>query len=130
MIHAIVAILGGIIAASPLIISKRPTSGGFISSISEYKGYIGVALTFWGIVGIIRILSNGFAYAGGIIGTCMYIAEFVVGFLLAYELIQNYLLKNNARATEIGRNMKKGLSQYQVPAGIALIVIGVLRILF
>lgn len=124
-ISSVVAILGGMIAASSLIESKSPGSKGFISSISQYKSVIGVLLLLWGLIGFFRILSNGL-FSSGIIGLCVVTAEFVVGFLLAYELVQEYILKNNAKASEVGADMKRGLSQYQVPAGVALIILGVI----
>jgi len=126
MIKAIIAILGGAIAASQLIIEKWPSSAKFLKSISEYKGVFGVILTIWGILGIFRVLR------GGIFGNTMDLilsaSEFIVGFLLAYELIQQHLLKNSERATEIGEDMKTGLAKYQVPAGIVLIVLGVISL--
>ncbi len=129
MIQSIVAILGGLIAATPFITSKRPTASGFLHSISEYRGYIGIALLIWGIIGFFRLLSHGL-FSSGAIGLCVTAAEFVVGFLLAYDLVQEHLLKNNAKASEVGSDMKKGLSQFEVPAGIVLIVCGVLSIIF
>ncbi len=125
MLQSIIAVLGGLIAAAPFINSKRSTSSGFIHSISEYSGYIGVALLIWSIIGILRLLSNGL-FSSGITGLCIIVAEFIVGFLLAYELVQEHLLKNNVKASEVGADIKRSLSQYQIPAGIALIVFGII----
>jgi len=127
MIQAIIAILGGAIAATPLILEKRPTASKFLKTITEYKSFFGVVLTFWGVRGILRVVFRGVS-STDLLGVALVAAQFIVGFLLAYELIQKYILKNSERATEIGEDMKTGLAKYQVPAGIVLIVLGVMRL--
>lgn len=130
MLSAIIAIIGGIIAASSLIVAKKPNAQELLDKLTPYQGWIGVVLTFWGILGIIR----SFSYIGSIglywgIGLGVSIAEFVVGFLLAYGLISKYLLEKNETAKQKGQELRAKLVKYQVPAGVILIVLGILSIL-
>nr|MBS9767219.1 hypothetical protein [Flavobacteriaceae bacterium] len=81
----------------------------------------------WGIISMfLNIGSIGMAWA---IGLGVSVVEFVVGFLLAYGLISKYLLEKNETAKEKGAELRQKLVKYQVPAGIILIVLGVISII-
>ncbi len=129
MVIAILAILGGLVAASSYIISKRPNAQGFIATVAEYKGFIGVILTLVGLMGIWRSLFQGIANTGGIISLALWTAEAIVGFLLAYDLYKKYFLSKSPKASEMGAELKKGIEKYQVPAGLILFVLGFLRLI-
>ncbi len=129
MVDAIIAILGGIIAASPLIIANKPNAKELIDKITPYQGWIGVVLTIWGIWGMIQLMLNikGIGLGWSIaLGVC--IIEFIVGFLLGYGLISKYVLENNENAKLKGQELQLKLAKYQVPAGVILIVLGVLSL--
>jgi len=130
MLSAIIAILGGLIAASSLIIAKKPNGKELFDKLIPFQGWIGVILTFWGIWGFIKAILN-IAYLGipWIIGVAISIVEFIVGFLLAYNLISEYILEKNATAKAKGIELRQKLIKYQVPAGITLIVLGLLGII-
>ncbi|TCI85087.1 hypothetical protein [Tenacibaculum sp. M341] len=125
MIRAIVAILGGVIAASSLIVAKKPNAKDLIDKLVPFQGLIGVLLTIWGVLGVLSIFKHGSIIALLVAGL-----ELVVGFLLAYSLISKYILENNDEAKEKGQALRAKLVQYQVPAGVALAILGVLSIIF
>ena len=58
MLSAIIAIIGGIIAASSLIVAKKPNAQELIDKLTPYQGWIGVVLTFWGVWGILQSILN------------------------------------------------------------------------
>ena len=60
MISAIIAILGGLIAASSLIVAKKPNAQELLDKITPYQGWIGVVLTFYGVWGAFNLLFNIF----------------------------------------------------------------------
>ncbi len=130
MLSAIIAILGGLIACSSLIISKKPNAKELLDQLTPYQGWIGVVLTFWGVWGVITSFLNiryiGLAWG---IGLGVSIVEFVVGFLLAYGLISKYLLEKNETAKAKGAELRQKLVIYQVPAGVILVILGVLAII-
>jgi len=124
MLSAIIAILGGIIAASSLIVAKKPNAQELIDKIAPYQGWIGVVLLIWSIQGLLASIA-----AFSIIALATSAIMFIVGFLLAYGLLSKYLLEKNEEAKEKGQQLRLKLVKYQVPAGVVLIVLGVLSIL-
>ncbi len=127
MVNAIIAILGGIIAASPLIIANKPNAKELIDKVTPYQGWIGIILTVWGIWGMIQLMLNikGVGLVWSIaLGVC--VIEFIVGFLLSYGLISKYVLENNENAKLKGQELRLKLAKYQVPAGVILVILGVL----
>ena len=88
MLSSIIAIIGGIIAASSLIVAKKPNAQELLDKLTPYQGWIGVVLLIWSIQGIlasIRFFS--------IIGLATSAVMFIVGFLLSYALLSKYLLE-------------------------------------
>jgi len=132
MLSAIIAIIGGIIAASSLIVAKKPNAQELIDKLTPYQGWIGIVLAFWGVFGFISLILNigliGFDWM--IIGLGVSVVEFVVGFLLGYGLISKYLLEKNEEAKVKGQELRMKLTKYQVPAGVILIVLGILTLLY
>ncbi len=131
MIGIIIAILGGILAISPVVIAKKPNAKELIDKITPYQGWIGIVLAFWGVWGIISsilgISNIGLAWA---IGLGIAIVEFIVGFLLGYGLISQYLLEKNETAKAKGQELRLKLLKYQMPAGTILLILGVLSLVF
>ena len=123
MLTGIISILGGLIAASSYIVSKRADAKEYIDKLVPYQGWIGVVLLLWSLKNLLRLFSyfNTMTLLFGAI-------QFIVGFLLAYSLLTQYLFKNSEDALEKGQALRSKLQQYQIPAGIGLIVLGVLRL--
>ncbi len=123
MITGIISILGGIIAASSYIVSKKEDAQELINKLTPYQGWIGIVLLFWSIKNVFRLLN----YFNSI--TLLFVAaQFIVGFLLAFNLLSEYLFSKSDEAKEKGQSLKIKLIKYQVPAGIGLIVLGVMRL--
>jgi len=130
MLSALIAIIGGIIAASSLIVAKKPNAQELIDKLTPYQGWIGVVLTFWGAWGLISLLLNiGSIGIVWIIAVAVCVVEFIVGFLLGYGLISKYLLEKNEAAKVKGQALRLKLTKYQVPSGVILIILGVCSII-
>lgn len=131
MIGISIAILGGLIASSSVIIAKKPNAKELIDKLTPYQGWIGVILAFWGVWGIISsVLNIGNLSLTWIVSLAVAVAEFVVGFLLGYGLISKYLLEKNETAKEKGQALRLKLTKYQIPAGLLLLALGVLWLVF
>lgn len=131
MIGISIAILGGLIASSSVIIAKKPNAKELIDKLTPYQGWIGVILAFWGVWGIISSVVNiGDLSLTWIVSLAVAVAEFVVGFLLGYGLISKYLLEKNETAKEKGQALRLKLTKYQIPAGLLLLALGVLWLVF
>ncbi len=123
LLTGIISILGGLIAASSYIVSKKSDAKELIDKLVPYQGGIGILLLFWSIKNTINLFRY-FSFNTLIITA----VQFIVGFLLAYSLLSQYLFSKNEEAKEKGQQLRAKLAQYQVPAGIGLIILGALRI--
>lgn len=123
MLTAIISILGGLIAASSYIVSKKADAKELIDKLVPYQGWIGIVLLFWSIKNALALFRY-FSFNGIIIT----VVQFIVGFLLAYSLLSQYLFSKSDEAKEKGQELRAKLVQYQVPAGIGLIILGILRL--
>jgi hypothetical protein len=129
MLSAIIAIIGGLLASSSLIISKKPNAKELLDKLTPYQGWIGVVLAFWGLWGTIQLILNmGSLGLVWIIALAVCVVEFVVGFLLGYGLISKYLLEKNETAKAKGQELRLKLTKFQIPAGVILIILGILSI--
>ncbi len=123
MLGAIIAILGGLIAASPLIITKKPNAKELLDKLVPFQGGIGAVLLIWSVLGVIGLLSHF-----SIIALAVIVVEFIVGFLLAYGLLSKYVLSKNETAKEQGQTLRLKIAKYQIPAGAILAILGILSI--
>ena len=133
MITALILIIGGILAASGFIISKKPNAKELIDKLVPFQGWIGVILFIWGVVsvfsliGAIRWLSVYPIY--WIIYLLVVVAELGLGFILGYGLIAKYALANNEAAAKKGEETLAKLVKIQAPLGFLGIALGVLYII-
>ncbi|MGG8496780.1 hypothetical protein ACQY1Q_10205 [Tenacibaculum sp. TC6] len=129
MLGSIIAIIGGVLAATPAIIAKKPNAKDLLDKLTPYQGWIGVVLAFWGVWGIVQSVLNLTSFnTGWLIFLGVAAVEFIVGFILGYGLISKYLLEKNEVAKEKGQILRLKLLKYQIPAGFILAVLGVLSI--
>ena len=122
MLESIVAILAGVLASSSYIVNRKPEAQELIEKLVPYQGFIGLIVLFWSIRGVLRL-------DFGLVSMAVIAVQFVVGFLLSYGLLSKYALNRSPEAAERGLEVRSKLSHYQVPAGLALIVLGVLQLL-
>lgn len=134
MISGIIAILGGILAASGLIISKKPNAKELIDKITPYQGWIGIVLFIWGIWDLFAVI-GALSYIGslGVLTWVFWLGisavEIVVGFLLGFGLISKYALSKSEAAMEKGQKIRTKLTKIQSPLGLILIALGLLYII-
>ena len=134
MLGGLITIVGGIIAASGFIISRKPNAKELIDKIVPYTGWVGMVMFGWGIwetLGVIRSI--------GMIGEfplrwafwlCVGLADLGVGFLLGFSLISQYALGKNKAALAKGEQLRAKLVGIQAPLGLFAIVMGVLYIVW
>lgn len=131
MSYALGTIIGGIIAASGLIIARRPDAQQFIDKITPYQGWLGFGLFSWGLYWLVAfVLPNIGAFSAAPLQLAVIIAVLAsgigVGFLLGFGLITKYALSRNATAEARGRALRQRLVAIQAPLGLVAIASGVL----
>lgn len=129
----ILAIIGGLLAASSLIAQKSQDAGNALKKLAPYQGIIGVILL---VLGLYYFLFHSLAhlgammkYSAGLFGLIMQILMILVGFILSYSLLSEKLLSKNETAQEKGAQAAQKLTKIQIPLGIALAVCALLALI-
>jgi hypothetical protein len=134
MIDGLITIAGGILAASALIIARKPNAKQLIDKLTPYQGWIGVVMFFWGIwevLGVVRSMSLISVYpVRWILFLAIAVADLVVGFLLGFGLITKWTLSSSPAALARGQQIRGKLAGYQGAFGLLAIVTGVLFIVW
>lgn len=134
MLGGIITILGGILAASGFIISKKPNAQELIDKITPYQGWIGIVLFGWGVYWLFGALTNLNLISVSLVFWVFWLvsalANLLVGFLLGFGLISKYALSKNEAAEKKGQEIRAKLVKIQVPIGFLAIIMGVLYILW
>lgn len=129
MLDGLITIAGGILAASALIIARKPNAKQLIDKLTPYQGWIGIVMFFWGIWGLFSALR---AVALIKLAPVLYtiwvvcgVADLVVGFLLGFGLITKYTLSGSPTALARGQEIRSKLAKYQGAFGLLAICTGV-----
>lgn len=134
MISGLIAIAGGILAASGLIIGRLPNAKEYIDKITPYTGWIGIIMFFWGIRELYSVLTSMDMISTHFLSWLFWlltgVSDLGVGFLLGFGLIVKYALSKNETAMEKGQMIRQKLIPFQGGLGILAIVMGVLYIVF
>jgi hypothetical protein len=135
MLDGLLTIAGGILAASALIIARKPNAQALIDKMTPAMGWIGVVMFFWGVWNLIFLrppagLMNPISL---VVGFGLVTMQLVVGFLLGFGLITKWTLRGNAMAMARGQAIRHKLAAYQGTFGLVAIATGslfvVLRVL-
>jgi len=134
MIDGLITIAGGILAASALIIARRPSAKQLIEKLTPYQGWIGILMFFWGVYelfGCVRFLSLlSVRPLLWVFALAVAVADLVVGFLLGFGLITKYALSSSDAARRRGEAIRLKLANYQGVFGLFAIVMGSLYIVW
>jgi hypothetical protein len=128
MLDGLITIAGGILAASALIIARKPNAKQLIDKLTPYQGWIGIVMFFWGIWGTFSALKavalvKAFPVLWTIWLVCG-VADLVVGFLLGFGLITKYTLSKSPAALARGQELRVKLAKYQGAFGLLAIATG------
>jgi hypothetical protein len=134
MLAALITIAGGLLAASSLIIARKPNAKDLIDKLTPYQGWIGIVMFIWGIKETLGAITHmGLLKAAPLLWTFWLatgIADLGVGFLLGFGLITKYALSRNAAAEARGQAIRAKLAGYQGVLGLFAIAMGVLYLVW
>jgi hypothetical protein len=128
LLFTLLLIVAGVLGAAALIIQKKPDARELIAKLVPFQGIIGIALLILSLIFFIRILSVlGYMFQSlvGLLLLLSILVGIVLGFLLGYGLINQYVLSKNVGAAAGGAGVQASLAKYQGPLGIVAIVLGV-----
>lgn len=129
MIYGITLILLGILAAPSLLLSRKPNAKEWLDKITPYQGWIGIIFCIWGLFGIISAILHisllGVMPIWWITWMACVVIEALLGFILGYGMISQYVLSKNEKAQEKGEQLLAKLAPIQGKLGLASIIIGI-----
>jgi len=131
-IEPLLLILGGILAASGLILAKKPDAKELIGKIQPYQATIGIILLVWGLYNMIRIgpgLMIQFVKIVPVMGItiwAMLICSILLGILFGMPMLAKLSAGGAAKGEELGKKM----APFQALIGLVSIGAGLLGILF
>ena len=134
MLSGLITIAGGILAASSLIVARKPNAKDLIDKLTPYQGWIGIVMFFWGVWGVLDCVR----FLGVLSARPLFwlfwlacgVADLVVGFLLGFGLITKYALGKSPSALARGQRIRARLAGYQGTFGLLAIAMGALYIVW
>lgn len=119
----ILAIVGGLIAASSFLIAKKPDAKELFDKMAPYQGFVGVGMLVLGVLWLLQVLPHiaGILKAAplsGAVTIATLVGTILVGFLLGYGLISKFVLSKNEAAAEKGAEALAKIAKVQVPLGL------------
>jgi hypothetical protein len=132
ILDGLITIAGGLLAASALIIARKPNAQQLIDKLTPYQGWIGILMFLWGIWDLLFCIRNFSALAHTplflVFALAITAADLVVGFLLGFGLITKYTLRGNAAAMARGQAIRARLAPLQGAFGVLAVITGSLYV--
>jgi hypothetical protein len=134
LINALVLIAGGILAASSLIVAKKPDAKQLIDKLVPYQAIIGVVLLVLGVLNLLRSIGGVFGLISsipllGLTILAMTVTSILLGFMFGMPQIAKWMPGHGA-AEQKGMELSNKLAPYQVILGVVGIVAGLLMLMF
>jgi hypothetical protein len=127
IVTILIMLAGGSLAASNLLIAKKPNARELIDKLIPFKGIVGILLLVWGVVDLVSLVRVGSALASfyGVLFLLVVVTELGLGFLLGYDLLSKHVFSRNAAAQAKGEQLRTKIMAYQTPLGMAAIGLAV-----
>ena len=126
---ALIAIVGGLLAALPLIGSVSPKAEKSLEKLVPYQGFIGLVLLLWGVWGVVYFVLHLDLLKHAPLFMAVFLAGSLacaaVGFLLGYGLLTQSALTGSPAAQVKAQRARERLVTYQVPLGLLAAGLGV-----
>jgi hypothetical protein len=120
IIDPLLLIVGGILAASGLIVAKKPNAKEMIDKLVPFQAFIGVALLIFGLWNLIHALGALGALFSSLLGLsilAMIVCSVLLGFMFGMPQIAKWIPGEGA-AEQKGQELSKKLAPYQVIIGL------------
>ena len=134
LLYVAMPIVGGLIAASGLIVSKVPNAKDALNKLLPYKAAIGAAMLGCFVLNMIELKFNPFAMFGismllGITVAAIVITQLLLGFTMGFGMIAKWI-PGESNAEEKAAGIQKKLMPFEAIFGLVAIASGVLGLLF
>lgn len=128
MFHGIMLVLFGCLAASSLILAKKPGARALFDKVTPYQAIIGLVFALCGVWGFIQCLVNiqwlRFIPVSWVVLLLASVVEAALGFILGYAIISAHLLAQKKFTAEKGESLLRKIAPFQGKLGLAAIALG------
>lgn len=133
-LNALIVIVGGLLAISALIISKKPDAKALIDKLTPYQALIGVGMIALSVITFVRLLGVltdmfklNFTFALGV--WCMIGTGIALGALFGMPQISKWI-PGDSPAEQKAAELTQKIAPYQVLLGLVAIGGGLIVLLF
>ena len=128
VLFGIIALLSGSLASSNFVLERFPSAKSYLEKMKPYQATIGMIALIISVLKIFNVFSGREDILAKLITLLCIISTAVVGFLLGYPMVQQWIVtdENSKQKTEAFR---KKLLPWQVIAGLVAIVSGIFVIM-
>ena len=132
-VNALVGILGGILAISGLILTKKPDAKKYIDRLTPYQALIGVGMIALGVINFLRALGHiGAMLKVGMFGLgwlALVVTSILLGALFGMPQIAKWI-PGESSAEQKAVELSKKVAPYQVMLGIILVIASLITMLY
>jgi hypothetical protein len=134
LVNIILGVLGGLLAAAALIISKKPDAKQYIDKLAAYQALIGVGLVAICLINFLRAVGHvmdmiKFLPFFGASFISMVGCGFVLGALFGMPQIAKWI-PGESSAEQKAVELSKKVAPYQVLLGVILIVASIIQLFY
>jgi hypothetical protein len=133
-VNIILGILGGILAAAALIVSKKPDAKQLIDKLTPFQALIGVGLVAVSLINFLRMLGTiTDAFRVNLLWAAAFLAMVGAGFLLGALFGMPQIVKwipGESSAEQKALDISKKVAPYQVLLGIVALVASLVMLLY
>ena len=130
IVFGLLAIIAGALAAANFVIEKLPNTKEYIEKMIPYQAVIGAAALVLSVLKLLDAFAlkyvDNFTF---IINLCCIASTAIVGFLLGFPMVQQFMA-NDENSKAKAEEIRKKLSAYQVIAGLIALGSGVYMLLY
>jgi hypothetical protein len=129
LLFTLLLIACGLLAASGLIVQKRPDARVVFDKMAPFAGGMGLGLLVIGILHLLKyVLPHLFTMLGslsGWIAIATVVTAILLGFLLSFGLLSSWVGRKSPEAVAKADQLRARIAPVQIPLGIAGVVFGI-----
>lgn len=129
IVFGLLAIIAGALAAANIVIEKLPNTKEYIEKMIPYQAVIGAIALVLSVLKLLDAFALKMDNFSLIINLCCIASTAIVGFLLGFPMVQQFMA-NDENSKAKAEEIRKKLSAYQVIAGLIALGSGVYVLLY
>ena len=129
IVFGLLAIIAGALASANFVIEKLPNTKEYIEKMIPYQAVIGAVALVLSVLKLLDAFALKMDNFSLIINLCCIASTAIVGFLLGFPMVQQFMA-NDENSKAKAEEIRKKLSAYQVIAGLIALGSGVYVLLY